>query len=498
MRLRRIYLFAITATLCLSRPAFSQVNGIKVAGGATAQVLGGESPSVQVTDAQGKVLASIPIEKNPGESIYSESANTLYVVHNEKKEEHFISAVNLTTNRVDKQIKVGAGEAVRLLASEGGRRVFCYTAVKGPTVAMKSMFYLEGMAFYDSGRLKPPFEPAINVIDTVSNEVILTYDWLGAFREGLPSNFYLANELLGASDAGHLILRSQADSRWGKPLKDRLMVFSGQSSHPDAMIDPGGRLVGLMFSKDRKFLFAVTAGDKKAFGSLVVVDVEKWTSVTHVLSDHPTRLLRLGSKQEPWILGSEEMRGFSETGDLGDRRIPLNKPRKPEEGGGSGASVFLDGFPGETISLGEDHVAIQINSKNGGYEHKVALIDLKDLRVDAIVPTMTASQKTEIRTERILTAVILTAATVGNVIFIPNMTIGNQALAARPDGRFLYALDYDLFQVTVIDVQAAIAVKHIQVNNTVIYLEVSSDGKHLICAGKKPQQINLETNDLEN
>jgi DNA-binding beta-propeller fold protein YncE len=119
--------------------------------------------------------------------------------------------------------------------------------------------------------------------------------------------------------------------------------------------------------------------------------------------------------------------------------------------------------------------------------------------VDAIIPTLSASEISKIRTDRFLLALTLTAATLGNVIFTPNMTtFSNESLAARPDGKFLFSLDLDGHEVTVIDVPAATVVKRIPVNSSVYKLQVSTDGKHLICVGSKPQRINLETNNLEN
>jgi len=492
MKLRKLFVFSIVAAFCLARPALSQVNGVEVAGGATAQVFGGKSPVVKVTDAEGKELASIPIEKDPGRFIYSESANTLYVVHEEKKSGHSIGAVNLTTQRVDKQIAVGGGWEVDLLLSNDGRRLYCYTASRfGGQPDRRGTFYNESF-------LKPPYEPVVNVIDTASNEVIATYNWFGDFRSDLHSTWFFTNELLGASDAGHLIVRSEADSRWLKPIKDRLMVFSGQSSRPIATIDPGGRVAASMFSKDEKLLFLAVEGDKSSNGSLNVIDLEKGTSVTHALTDHPTRLFRLGSQQEPWVLGDGEMRSLSETGELGERRIQLNKPVKSEGGGETAASAFLDGFPGETISLGDDHAAIQINNKNGGSRHKVALVDLKKLQVDGIIQTMSAGEIARIRTGRYLIGFGLSMATGGAVLFIPNMTMRNESLAANPDGRFLFALDLEGHEVTVVDVRTATVVRRIPVNNTVTKLQVSPDGKHLVCFGRKTQQINLESNNLEN
>jgi len=277
------------------------------------------------------------------------------------------------------------------------------------------------------------------------------------------------------------------------------------------------RMVGSTLSKDEKLFFAAVAGDNETAGSLVVVDLEKGTAVHHALSENPTRLLRLGSKQEPWVFGGEEMRAVSETGELGDRRILLNKPSKPEEGGKSGASAFRDGFPGETLSLGEDHAAILIyfsrvgfSHERGGSLHKVALIDLKKLQVDAIIPTMSTGEKIRIVAGREL----LSLAYYGESLSMPlgwEWTFSNESLAARPDGRFLYALDLDGHKVTVIDVQMAKLVTRIAVNDYITKIEVSSDGKHLICSGTVPhdyqhpddsgpvtQTINLETNKLEN
>jgi DNA-binding beta-propeller fold protein YncE len=474
----------LVAVLCFTSSSLPQVNGIQVAGGATAQVFGGKSPVVKVTDSDGKELASILIGARPGRYVYSESANTLYVVHSLKRYEHIVSAVNLTTNRVDKQIKVGAGdtEAVQLLVSGGGRRVFCYTAC----------------SVYSKKNLVARFKPVITAIDTTSNKVVATHDWLDSFVSTLPGKrktWYFSSQLLAGGDEGALAITSEAF--WRNPLSKKFVVFSENSSGPTLMSDTAGRVAASMFSKDEKRLFAATTGDKKSSGSLVVVDLEKATAVKHDLTDHPTRLFRLGSNQEPWVLGSGEMRSFSETGELGDRRIPLSQPAKGGSGGESGATAFLDGFPGETISLGNEHAAMLINNKNGGSRHKVALVDLNKLQIDAIIPTMSSAEIAGIRTRRYLAAFGMSMATAGALVFIPNMTIRNESLAARPDGRLLYALDVEGHAVTVVDVQTATVVRRIPVNHTIARLQVSSDGKHLICLGAKIQQINLETNDLE-
>src|ERR1039458_1006114 len=174
MSLRKTLILSILVVLYLIRPVASQVNGIEVSAGATAQVFGGKSPVVKVKDADGKELASISIEKDPGQYIYSKSANTLYVVHNEKQLEHFISAVNLTTQRVDKQITVGAGAEVHLLVSSGGTRLFCYTGGKLSKENREKW-------------LEPPYDPTVSVIDTTSNQIIATHKWLDSFRAKVQS-----------------------------------------------------------------------------------------------------------------------------------------------------------------------------------------------------------------------------------------------------------------------------------------------------------------------
>lgn len=191
-------------------------------------------------------MASIPIDANPRTYAFSKSSNTLYVLHDTRKSTHFLSAVNLTTQRVDKEIKVGAGEAVQLLLSNDGRRLFCYTASCALSV---------GADYYRVGSLKPPCEPVINVIDTASNEEIATYEWFKSFRAAVPKGRFFSSQLLGASDGGHLIVASKV-ANWidKKPVGERFEIFSLQSPHATVEFDPGGQVVGSMFSKDEKFL----------------------------------------------------------------------------------------------------------------------------------------------------------------------------------------------------------------------------------------------------
>ena len=86
------------------------------------------------------------------------------------------------------------------------------------------------------------------------------------------------------------------------------------------------------------------------------------------------------------------MRSISETGEPGERRNLLNKPRKIEEGDSSAYDVFLNGGAGETVRPNGEHAGLLITDDHGVCCHQVALLDLKNLSVNAIVRTMTASE----------------------------------------------------------------------------------------------------------
>ena len=486
MSLRKLFLFSMVAALCLGRPASSQEHRIKVGAGAIAEVFDGKSPSVQVTNAEGKILTTIPLEYDAGKFIYAQPVNTLYVVHSEKRSENYVSVVNLTTNQVEREIRIGDGPVVELFVSNGGHRLFCYTA------GSPSLF---GYSY------KPPFEPAVTAIDTAANKVIAKYNLFDSFREIVRGKTQIEINLnyFQANDRGDLVVKTQAF--WIKQkqmLGERFWVFSDKSPQPASMIDPHGEVTAMMLSRDKKYFFAAIDGDIKAGGSILAIDLETGAFVTHSLNDQPTNLVRFGSHQELWLLGSEEMRFLAENGELGDRRIPLNRPGKPETGGNNSASAFFDGLPGEAISLGDDHAAIQINDKNGDSLHKVALIDLKKLQVQAILPTIGANETAGVRPGRFLVAFGVSLATGGTVNLLPDLAVGNETLEARTDGQALFALDQEGHEVTVVDVQTATVVKRISVNNTVAKIQLSPDGKHLLCVGNKTQQINLETNNLEN
>jgi hypothetical protein len=497
--LRNVF-FAMAVAVCSGRRALPQA--IEVAEGTTAEVFK-KPPTVEVRDTTGKLVASIPIDANPDRFAFSKSSNRLYVAHDAPKSEpDSLTVVNLTTQRVDRVIKLGVGRAVEVLMSDDGHRLFCYTASSGRSFTERAALnYVPRMGFYDSlGDLKPPFEPLVSVVDTASNEVVATYKWIDNFRAAVPKGQLLASWFLAADDdGGHLAMAYQSRPLRGpssKPFGQQLAVFSGQSPNPTLVVDPGGAVAATMFSRDKRFFFVAAEDRERHSGLLSVIDLNAGTAAKRALTDRPTKLARLGSEKGIWILDQREMRSLSETGEVGNQSILLSGPRK--SAAGAADALGAEDYPGETITLGEDHAAILITAKNGVSRHRVALIDLKQFRLDSIIPTTSTGEHAGIMTGRILTAVALSAATLGTLTFIPNPLFQNEALAARPDGKFLYALDLDSHELTVVDVRTATVVVRIPVDHSDTRIQVSADGKYLLCRGTKIQKIELASNKLTN
>lgn len=501
MRLGRMFFCLTMVMLLLSRPLLSQTPVPGVAPGAIASLSHEKkTSSILIQDGNSKTLASFSLAKDAGPFVYSRTANKLFVLQTGKKHMHSVSVINLTTNQVEKEIPVGGGDVANIFLSEDGRLLYCQTG--------GVWLNLIAPGYYHGHTLKPPYQPEVAVIDTASDQINSTYNWFADFGSHIRGDWYYSDQILMLGNHGELIAIVKAVNFTGKkPVKQSIVSYSGESSRPTFMLDFDGNLQDVMLSSDKKLLFVAVDGKEKVPGALQTINIEKGTTTVHDLTDRPSAFARLGSKQETWLLSGEEMRGLTEVGEFDGRNILLNKPRKPEERAEGEAASFIDGFPGDMISLGDDYAAILITNKKGVSKHKVALINLKKLEVAAILPTMSTGEKIGLMTLRVTVSVLATAASAsaaynagGGVytVYSPNFSFQKESLAARPDGRTLYALDFDGSKVTVIDVQTATILKRISVRRDVTRITAKPDGKLLCWGGTKVQQINMETNELEN
>ncbi len=255
--------------------------------------------------------------------------------------------------------------------------------------------------------------------------------------------------------------------------------------------------VAAMASLDRTLLFTAFPNSGENSGVLDVVNLKNGTVSSHPLSEAPRKLLRLGPTKELWMMGHQTMRPISESGEIGDKAIALNKPGKVEAGDTTGAETVLNGDAGEAISLGDDYAAVLITNKKGGTLHRVALLDLKQFTVNSIV-TISAQKFSESGAGRFLTALGVAAAegavegvatglsgTQTNLFpggYYPGVP-GNEALAAQPDGQQLYVLNVDTHELSFVNVQTATVVRRVEVDHSVTKIAVAADHKHLYGVG---------------
>jgi hypothetical protein len=554
-------------------------------------------PAVVFEDESGKVVSSVPVDTKQHIPIVevkvSVPANTAYVLNSSgKSKDRSLSAVNLTTQHVDRVLGIGEGKQVELVLSPDGRRLFAYT--------LKDVIDKNGRLAWEHMQKSDHAGAVVTAIDTASNEVVGTFDLLNNPAVHLPKARFVETFFSVTTDGERIVAKVDGFEgrivRTGSPNWVRLLVFSLKSPQSVFVIDPAAPIVSYKFSEDGKHLFvtsedkgrrsetvvladlekattltrtldnpptrrerlgtllegvapsgidstggmwaftsgglrfvstagdiapeialpvedeaigrlsldrahffvAVPSGDQHS-GVLHIVDLKMGTVSTHPLNDVPRKLTRLGATNQLWVVGSREMRSISEVGELGERPLLLNKPQHVEAGDSGSGDVFLDGYPGETITLGDDHAAILIVKKKGGSLHRVALIDLKGLQVESIVTTMTKGEQAKIKGGRWLETLAVAAADVaaGTAIGVaanippPNLftiplpeSLMNESLAAGSNGNYLYVLDTDTHKVSVINVGNGTVTGKMPVNNAVTAIEVARDGKHLLGSGQ--------------
>ena len=493
----------LASTACL----WSQPNELKTANGNTAEVFGGRAPKVFVFDSNHNLIATIPItaplpEEPPpakkskkkviepqliGPYFYVSSVNAIYVVVNLPNLAHNVTAVNLNTNKVETTIPVGSGNAVSLSLSAGEKRLACYAA------GLDGKYLQPGQAQFKS--LKGQLEPTISVIDTGTNSVTGTYHWIDEFgkEKKVPGNLLFTTQILNVDDDGFTVIQSNAG-----PSIEALAAFKEASPRPVFFERPKGTVKASIQSLDKRTL--VLAVDGGAHDSMLIhFDLEKESSEIIALNDIPVRFLRLGAAQEAWLIGDKEMRAMTEDGKLTDRHIGLN------DKGDQSETSFLGGYPGETIIVGADHIGMMIVKKDGDSTHKVAIVNMKTLKLDGVITTMSAGRQAAIKTGRFALAFSLSvlsgmAASYGvpaggyymYPIFTPNLRLRNMALATD-NKEYLYALDLQTHEVSMIDVKTVSVFKRMKVDSSTTSISLSGDGKKLVTDGKKGETIDVRT-----
>ncbi len=467
------------------------------------------SALVVLNPATGKTLANIPLAPNIQKAVYSSQKRAMYLLQGRdwaiKGKPAQLTVVDLENRRVRRTVTLGTfgAAASKLVLSQDQSRVFCFSPGLGNRGTKVSNVEAQSGTVF--------------AIDTSADTLAATYRMDGgraaedfAVTETGDQVFMVSGGMrqagTGGAVAAGLTFGLLLKMAMPKKIDQELAIFGGNQSAPRAAIPLNMHLASVARSSDRKRLFLLgqtVMGEGKNAGSLQVVDLDTGKpSVPQAVGKDPLRLVKLGDRPGLWLAGQEELRFLADDGTLAEQRILLKKPHQsmPEDVAGA----ILDGYPGESILVGEDRAAFLVTKSNGAPVHKLALVDLNQRRVEAIVPTGRKS----VRAGKLVAKIALTAAVAAAsygavsagspyfVYIIPGMGGGrNEALAGRNDGQRLYALNPASSDITVIQSSNGIVEGHIPVDANAFRLWIPRDSKFLFCLSpNKVELIDTMTN----
>lgn len=450
-------------------------------------------PSVVIVDtAQGTIVGRIPIRKNPDEALVGSHGRFLYVVQNhrglmgiEYSKPSNLSVVDLKNRRVDRVIQLKTG-VNRMQLSSDGRTLFCFADGN----IMKS-------------HPKPRDDASITSIDTASQQVKKVYristpaGYLAMTRDGSRIFAFTGGVFRGMTLGGSIKLKYSAS---------QMTVFTKAQGQPLATVDLHRFYpTSGAFSLNEKLLFLL--GERHACkgkllqkgGTLDVVDAETGKVVhAYTVGPDPLRLVRLGQQPGLWIVGKEEIQFISDQGALSSQGIFLN-------GKGPSRSPKLDGYPGDILLLPGDEMAVLITKKDGATEHRLALLDVKEQKVEKVVPVGRKGTRVGKKLGRFGLDLGLSLASAGAFnaagspyfpLFVPGLGLsGGMGLARRADGKYFYALDAASHDVTVVRSADGEIAGQIPVSSSSLLLWIPKGSHYLICfGGGTTYVINTDTN----
>lgn len=183
------------------------------------------------------------------------------------------------------------------------------------------------------------------------------------------------------------------------------------------------------------------------------------------------KLTRLGEQKTLWAIGSTGMLRIAENGDPVGEKIAFT----------------FKGSPGDVMMVGRDKLAVLVNKEDGAFgpgafDHKVALIDLKESRQSGTFETRDPGKSRRHTVSKHLGALAASMATLGTLVFIPNSAYPyGRSMASRADGSFLYVYDAYTHEVTIVEVSQGKVSVRVPVNEGTLAIHLSQEGKELLC-----------------
>lgn len=505
-------------------------------------VVNTDPPSLAVIDSQNwKLLGSIPLEKSPSHALIDPQNQFLYVLHYGvmnpsdlyPTEPSKVTVIDVTSRQVVRTIPVG-WNVFKMSFVKDGQYLLCFS-------------------IGNEGSKKIQREPgAVTIIDTNKRDAIAT---LSAGR--------LGSSILFTKDASRIFVLSRGDAPKKKdptpPAKPALTVFSLDSEHPLAEIELAQPVGQMVFSRDEKWLYLLDKGfpSKKAAkhrngivhvvdtSSLQLVksydvgtsprslDVDPSSDAVAVLAqasfkDESGKLYLLQGSEvgqplevgrdpkflkrssEPggrFVVAYDEFRFLSNDGALASSFVPLNKKKGNPPAGGPDVPT-LGGYAGEVLQLpGSEKVAMTVTTAYGAPTSKVAIVNLKENKVEKIVTTGRGGVKFGQFMGAMALSVAMTslsyygnyyaARSMGQPYFFYDVYMfrtpsPNLDLAASADGKFIYALNSQTNDVTIIDSGDGKVLGHVAVGGGARRVLLSPGGKY-ICAYSNKEITLIDT-----
>jgi len=463
-------------------------------------------PSVSILDAADwMVVGTIPLDPDPTAALIEPENRFLYVLHRgffrpdgmAKVEQGALAVIDVQARTRLKTIPL-AWNTTDLVLTRDGRYLICVSEGK------------------KTNKKKPDEYGSVTVVDTRTNEVTAT---LPAGRLGL--------KVAVSGDASRIFVLSLGEIYKKKNgAASVLTAFAFDSPKPVAEI-PLGRAQRLALSSDEKWLYVLDAGlpSKKPqehlngtvhvfeMGTAAAVgkfDVgtsprglswDEQTSSLTVLAQtsaketsgrlfrlrgaelqevvdvgtDPRYVRRVGDRSGMFVVSQEDMRFLPDGSSSTSSSLLLN----PQKGAKQAAETkTLDGYPGELLFLpDQNRVAMSVLNAVGG-SSKVAILNLKDNRIEHVVTTGRGSVKVGLFLGSVALSAAMTSlsyyagysaaqASGAHYFFYNVYTFAppqpNMQLAASSNGEFVYALNTQTNDVTIVKVADGTVIDRIPV-----------------------------------
>jgi YVTN family beta-propeller protein len=505
-------------------------------------VLNTKPPSISIVDSDGwKLLSTIPLDPEPTYVVVGSTNRFLYVLHrglfrpNGMLEGGVgeLSIVDLEARKPIKKIPLGWNVS-NVALSKDGRYVLCVSQGK-------------------SGKKKLPEESgSITIVDTQKNDV-----------SGVLSAGRLGVQVIFTSDVSRIFVLSQGEppkKKGGAYTKPVVTAFALDSEEPLASIELE-RAQNMTLSRDEKWLYVLDGGvpSKKPKdhrnGGVHVVDVsaaklagtfELGTLPRHLTVDpetdsvsvltqasvkdrrgklyqlrgtdpplavdvgsEPSFVRRLANHRGVFAVTHEDIRFLPDGAPATSALISLN----PVKGAPSPAEAIkrLGGYPGEVLYLpDQDKAVLTVKDAFGTPTSKVAILNLKDNKVEQVITTGRGS----VKFGKIMGAMALSVAmsslsyyagysmaqATGSPYFYYNVysfhpASPNLELSASPDGKFIYALNTFSNDVTIINSADGTVIERVAVGGGCRRLGLAPGGKFVYSnTSGQFNLINTQTN----